>query len=203
MVRKLVDDGGVIYEVAEDLLNAPHNGGPSKRLYDQSTGQAYDLPADLFADDGGSGSNGGGGPKLPAPTLQYQEKLIEVLLERTSLNPPNKERVAMLIGPLLAIGKITSKEEFRIVMLEIENLIRSLYISNTISEEDSVYLMDQIEFFARWQLRRSITYDGKPNEREWWTIQSIHQKSEIKGEAPGAGGGVINTIARAFGKGRY
>lgn len=201
-MRKLVDDGGVVYDVAEELLTAPHNGGPTKRLYDQSTGKAYDLPADLF-DDPGNGSGSDPRPKLPAPTLQYQEKLIEVLLERTSLDPPNKERVAMLIGPLLAIGKITSKEDFRIVMLEIENLIRSLYISNIISEEDSVYLMDQIEFFARWQLRRSITYDGKPNEREWWTIQSIHQKSEIKGESPGTGGGVINTIARAFGKGRY
>ena len=199
---KLIDDSGVVYDVAEDLVTAPHNGGATKRLYDQGTGKAYDLPADLFEDSGYEAERRGGA-QLPPHTLQYQEKLIEVLLERTSLDPPNKERVAMLIGPLLAIGKITSHEDFRIVMLEIENLIRSLYISNTISEDDSVYLMDQVEFFARWQLRRSITYDGKPNEREWWTIQSIHQKSEIKGEAPGTGGGVINTIARAFGKGRY
>lgn len=199
MIRKLVDEDGVVYDVAEEFLTTPHNGGPTKHLYDWHTGESFDLPADLFAEEE---DNWHERPALPKPTPQYQEKLIEVLLEQTSLNPPNKERVAMLIGPLLAIGKITSKEEYRIVMLEIENLLRSLYISNEISEDDSVYLMDQIEFFARWQLRRSVTYDGKPNEREWWTIQSIHQKSEITGETPGAGGGVMNTIARAFGKGR-
>ena len=81
-----------------------------------------------------------------------------------------------------------------------ENLIRSLYISNAISEEDSVYLMDQIEFFARWQLRRSVTFDGKPNEREWWTIQSIHQKTEVKGEQPGSGGGILGALGRALEK---
>jgi len=200
MTRKLIDDYGVHYEVDEETLATPHNGGPTKRLYDQETGMTYHLPAEMFDDDDGGEV---AAPRIPERTLPYQEKLIEVLLERTSLDPPNKERVAVLIGPLLAIGKITSREDFRVLLMEIENLIRSLYISNAISEEDSVYLMDQIEFFARWQLRRSVTYDGKPNEREWWTIQSIHQKTEISGEQPTGGRGILSAIGRAFGKGRY
>ena len=198
-MRRLIDEYGTTYTVEDEVLDTPCNGEPTKRLYDLATGQAYDLPADLFDDDPAPART----PTLPERTPAYQEKLVEVLLEKCTLDVKDKERVALLIGPALAIGKITSQEDFSIAMMEVENLIRSLYISNTVSEEDSVYLMDQIEFFARWQLRRSITYDGKPNEREWWTIQSIHQKSEIKGEAPGTGGGVINTIARAFGKGRY
>ena len=197
-MRRLIDEYGTTYTVDDEVLDTPCNGEPAKRLYDQATGQAYDLPADLFDDEPAPPSL----PALPERTPAYQEKLVEVLLEKCTLDVKDKERVALLIGPALAIGKITSQEDFAIAMMEVENLIRSLYISNTISEEDSVYLMDQIEFFARWQLRRSITFDGKPNEREWWTIQSIHQKTEIKGEQPGSGGGILGALGRAFGKRR-
>jgi len=197
-MRRLIDEYGTTYTVDDEVLDTPCNGEPTKRLYDQATGQAYDLPADLFDDEPAAPSL----PVLPERTPAYQEKLVEVLLEKCTLDVKDKERVALLIGPALAIGKITSQEDFAIAMMEVENLIRSLYISNTISEEDSVYLMDQIEFFARWQLRRSITFDGKPNEREWWTIQSIHQKTEIKGEQPGSGGGILGAFGRAFGKRR-
>lgn len=196
-MRRLIDEYGTTYTVDDEVLDTPCNGEPTKRLYDQATGQPYDLPADLFDDEPAAPSL----PVLPERTPAYQEKLVEVLLEKCTLDVKDKERVALLIGPALAIGKITSQEDFAIAMMEVENLIRSLYISNTISEEDSVYLMDQIEFFARWQLRRSITFDGKPNEREWWTIQSIHQKTEIKGEQPG-GGGILGAFGRAFGKRR-
>ena len=196
-MRRLIDEYGTTYTVDDEVLDTPCNGGPAKRLYDQATGQAYDLPADLFDDEPAPPPL----PALPERTPAYQEKLVEVLLEKCTLDVKDKERVALLIGPALAIGKITSQDDFAIAMMEVENLIRSLYISNTISEEDSVYLMDQIEFFARWQLRRSITFDGKPNEREWWTIQSIHQKTEIKGEQPG-GGGILGAFGRAFGKRR-
>jgi len=197
-MRRLIDEYGTTYTVEDEVLDTPCNGEPAKRLYDLATGQAYDLPADLFDDEPAPPSL----PALPERTPEYQEKLVEVLLEKCTLNVKDKERVALLIGPTLAIGKITSQEDFAIAMMEVENLIRSLYISNTISEEDSVYLMDQIEFFARWQLRRSVTFDGKPNEREWWTIQSIHQKTEIKGEQPGSGGGILGALGRAFGKRR-
>jgi len=197
-MRRLIDEYGTTYTVDDEVLDTSCNGEPAKRLYDQATGQAYDLPADLFDDEPAPPSL----PALPERTPAYQEKLVEVLLEKCTLNVKDKERVALLIGPTLAIGKITSLEDFAIAMMEVENLIRSLYISNTISEEDSVYLMDQIEFFARWQLRRSVTFDGKPNEREWWTIQSIHQKTEIKGEQPGSGGGILGALGRAFGKRR-
>jgi len=197
-MRRLIDEYGTTYTVDDEVLDTSCNGEPAKRLYDQATGQAYDLPADLFDDEPAPPSL----PALPERTPAYQEKLVEVLLEKCTLNVKDKERVALLIGPTLAIGKITSQEDFAIAMMEVENLIRSLYISNTISEEDSVYLMDQIEFFARWQLRRSVTFDGKPNEREWWTIQSIHQKTEIKGEQPGSGGGILGALGRAFGKRR-
>jgi hypothetical protein len=197
-MRRLIDEYGTTYTVEDEVLDTPCNGEPTKRLYDLATGQAYDLPADLFDDEPAPPSL----PPLPERTPAYQEKLVEVLLEKCTLNVKDKERVALLIGPALAIGKITSQEDFAIAMMEVENLIRSLYISNTISEEDSVYLMDQIEFFARWQLRRSITFDGKPNEREWWTIQSIHQKTEVKGEQPGSGGGILGALGRAFGKRR-
>lgn len=198
-MRRLIDEYGTTYTVEDEVLDTPCNGEPAKRLYDLATGQAYDLPADLFDDDEPAPPSL---PALPKRTPAYQEKLVEVLLEKCTLNVKDKERVALLIGPALAIGKITSQEDFAIAMMEVENLIRSLYISNTISEEDSVYLMDQIEFFARWQLRRSVTFDGKPNEREWWTIQSIHQKTEIKGEQPGSGGGILGAFGRAFGKRR-
>lgn len=198
-MRRLIDEYGTTYTVEDEVLDTPCNGEPTKRLYDQATGQAYDLPADLFDDEPVPPSL----PALPERTPAYQEKLVEVLLEKCTLNVKDKERVALLIGPALAIGKITSQEDFAIAMTEVENLIRSLYISNAISEEDSVYLMDQIEFFARWQLRRSVTFDGKPNEREWWTIQSIHQKTEVKGEQPGSGGGILGALGRAFGKGKW
>lgn len=198
-MRRLIDEYGTTYTVEDEVIDAPCNGEPTKRLYDLATGQAYDLPADLFDDEPAPPSL----PPLPERTPAYQEKLVEVLLEKCTLNVKDKERVALLIGPALAIGKITSQEDFTIAMTEVENLIRSLYISNAISEEDSVYLMDQIEFFARWQLRRSVTFDGKPNEREWWTIQSIHQKTEVKGEQPGSGGGILGALGRAFGKGKW
>lgn len=197
-MRRLIDEYGTTYTVEDEVLDTPCNGEPTKRLYDLATGQAYDLPADLFDDEPAPPSL----PALPERTPAYQEKLVEVLLEKCTLNIKDKERVALLIGPALAIGKITSQEDFAIAMTEVENLIRSLYISNAISEEDSVYLMDQIEFFARWQLRRSVTFDGKPNEREWWTIQSIHQKTEVKGEQPGSGG-ILGALGRAFGKGKW
>lgn len=197
-MRRLIDEYGTTYTVEDEVLDTPCNGEPTKRLYDLATGQAYDLPADLFDDEPAPPSL----PPLPERTPAYQEKLVEVLLEKCTLNIKDKERVALLIGPALAIGKITSQEDFAIAMTEVENLIRSLYISNVISEEDSVYLMDQIEFFARWQLRRSVTFDGKPNEREWWTIQSIHQKTEVKGEQPGSGG-ILGALGRAFGKGKW
>lgn len=197
-MRHLIDEYGTTYTVEDEVLDTPCNGEPTKRLYDLATGQAYDLPADLFDDEPAPPSL----PPLPERTPAYQEKLVEVLLEKCTLNIKDKERVALLIGPALAIGKITSQEDFAIAMTEVENLIRSLYISNVISEEDSVYLMDQIEFFARWQLRRSVTFDGKPNEREWWTIQSIHQKTEVKGEQPGSGG-ILGALGRAFGKGKW
>ncbi|MDD4256202.1 MAG: hypothetical protein PHP59_12625 [Methanofollis sp.] len=196
-MRRLIDEFGTTYTVDDEVLDTPCDGEPTRRLYDQATGQAYDLPADLFDDEPAPAPT----PILPARTPAYQEKLVEVLLEKCTLNVRDKERVALLIGPALAIGKITSQEDFAVTMMEIENLIRSLYISNTVSEEDSIYLMDQIEFFARWQLRRSITFDGKPNEREWWTITAIHNKTEVKGEQPG-GGGILSTIGRAFGKWR-
>lgn len=198
-MRRLIDEYGTTYTVEDEVLDTPCNGEPTKRLYDMATGQAYDLPADLFDDEPAPPPL----PPLPERTPAYQEKLVEVLLEKCTLNVKDKERVALLIGPALAIGKITSQEDFAIAMTEVENLIRSLYISNAISEEDSVYLMDQIEFFARWQLRRSVTFDGKPNEREWWTIQSIHQKTEVKGEQPGSGGGILGALGRAFGKGKW
>ena len=194
-MRRLIDEYGTTYTVEDEVLDTPCNGEPAKRLYDLATGQAYDLPAVLFDDELAP-------PPLPAlPERTPEQESVEVLLEKCTLNVKDKERVALLIGPALAIGKITSQEDFAIAMMEVENLIRSLYISNTISEEDSVYLMDQIEFFARWQLRRSITFDGKPNEREWWTIQSIHQKTEVKGEQPGSGG-ILGALGRAFGKRR-
>lgn len=197
-MRRLIDEYGTTYTVEDEVIDTPCYGEPTKRLYDLATGQAYDLPADLFDDEPAPPSL----PPLPERTPAYQEKLVEVLLEKCTLNVKDKERVALLIGPALAIGKITSQEDFTIAMTEVENLIRSLYISNAISEEDSVYLMDQIEFFARWQLRRSVTFDGKPNEREWWTIQSIHQKTEVKGEQPGSGG-ILGALGRAFGKGKW
>lgn len=198
-MKILIDETGARYEVDEETIDEYSDyDGPTKRLYDQATGEVYDLPNAMF----GEGPTGEQTPDpgFPPRTPEYQEKLIEVLLEH-NLDIPNKKLVAMLTGPMLAIGKITSREDYLIARMEIENLIRALYISNAITEKDSIYLMDQIEFFAHWQLRRSITYDGKPNEREWWTIQSIHKKTEIKGEQPG--GGIIAGIGQAFGKRRY
>lgn len=201
-MRKLIDEYGYVYEIDEATLQTPPGGGPTKTLYDQATGETFELPSALFAPAPQQG-NGRQNPALYQRSPSYQERLVEILLEKCRINAPGtREQVELLVGPILSIGKISSQAEHHIVLLEIENLIRSLYMSNAISEEDSIYLMDQIEFFARWQLRRSITYDGKPNEREWWTIQSIHQKTEVRGEQSNDGGGILASIGRAFGKGR-
>ncbi len=201
-MRKLIDEYGYVYEIDEETLQTPPGAGPTKTLYDQSTGETFELPLSLFAPPPQQG-NEPQNSALYQHSPSYQERLVEILLEKCRITAPGtREQVELLVGPILAIGKISSQAEHHIVLLEIENLIRSLYMSNAISEEDSIYLMDQIEFFARWQLRRSITYDGKPNEREWWTIQSIHQKTEVRGEQSNDGGGILSSIGRAFGKGR-
>jgi hypothetical protein len=203
-MRKLIDEYGYVYEIDEATLETPAAGGPTKTLYDQATGETFELPASLFAPAPQQGNGQQNRAAMFQRTPSYQERLVEILLEKCRISAPGlREQVELLVGPILSIGKISSKDEYHIVLLEIENLIRSLYMSNAISEEDSIYLMDQIEFFARWQLRRSITYDGKPNEREWWTIQSIHQKTEVRGEQSNDGGGILAAIGRAFGKGRY
>ncbi len=198
-MKILIDETGAHYKVDEETIDEYSDyDGPTKRLYDQATGETYELPVSLF----GEGPTGEQTPDpgFPPRTPEYQEKLIEVLLEHT-IETPDKKRDALLTSSLLAIGKITSREDYLIARMEIENLIRALHLSDAITEDDSIYIMDQIEFFANWQLRRSITYDGKPNEREWWTIQSIHKKTEVKGEQPG--GGIIAGLRQVFGKRRY
>ncbi len=199
-MRTLIDEYGNAYNIDPALLTSPPSDGePGRLLYDAQTGEEFTLPNRYFDDQDDPATPAS---SFPAPTPGYQEKLIEILLERCTLTTPGaRERVELLIGPILAIGKITSREEFGIVLMEIENLIRALYISNAITDSDATYIMDQVEFFARWQARRSITFDGKPNEREWLTVQSIHKKTEIAGEQPGSG--ILASIGRAFGKGRY
>ena len=198
-MKTLIDETGARYDVDEETIDAYADyDGPTRRLYDPATGETYPLPDAMF--DGGSAGEQTPDPGFPPRTPEYQEKLIEVLLEHT-IETPDKKRDALLTSSLLAIGKITSREDYRIARMEVENLIRALYLSDAITEDDSIYIMDQIEFFAHWQLRRSITYDGKPNEREWWTIQSIHKKTEVKGEQPG--GGALSALGNLFGKRRY
>lgn len=199
--RLMYDENGEAYEIDESILAMRPGPGPYRTLTDSETGKTYQIPASMFTgvDGGGTGAAGSGRGLLQA-TPTYHERLIEILLERCTItNPGIRQDIELLIGPVLAIGKITSKEEYNIVLLEIENLVRALYMSGAISDEDSVYLVDQISFFARWQARRSITFDGKPNERELWTIQSIHQKSEVV--SPDVGGtGVLSGLGRMFGR---
>ena len=198
--RLMYDEHGEAYEIDESILMMPPGPGPYKTLTDSETGKTYQIPASMFA--GVDGSTAGAGTGLARGLLQaiptYHERLIEILLERCTItNPGIRQDIELLIGPVLAIGKITSEDEYNIVLLEIENLVRALYMSGAISDEDSVYLVDQLTFFARWQARRSITFDGKPNERELWTIQSIHQKSETV--SPDVGGtGVLSGLGRMF-----
>jgi len=201
VTKKLMyDEYGEAYEVDTSVLSMPAGPGPHRTLTDSETGKTYQIPASMFSGvDGATGATGPGRGLLQ-PTPTYHERLIEILLERCTItNPGIRQDIELLIGPVLAIGKITSKEEYNIILLEIENLVRALYMSGAISDEDSVYLVDQLTFFARWQARRSITFDGKPNERELWTIQSIHQKSETVSPDTG-GSGLMSGLARMFGR---
>src|SRR5690606_33825232 len=136
------------------------------------------------------------------PSPPEPRRGIKILLEDATLDIPGaKERFGILLGPILAIGKVTSKEDHHILMMKIENLIRSLYISNVISADDSMHLLDQIEFFADWQLRRSVTYDNTPNEREWLTVQSIHHKSQSGSQSDEKTGGLLSGLSKIFGRG--
>lgn len=198
MKRILSDEKtGEIFEIDESLLFAPPGPPPFRVLVDPKTGEEFNLSASLFQ-DAGQAPVRQDRAFVPPPT--YQEKLISILLERCRISTPQiKEDIELLAGPLLAIGKISSKEEYNVIMLEIENLVRALYMSGAITSEDSVYLLDELSFFARWQARRSVTFDGKPNERELWTIQSIHQKSEVVQNEP-APGGLTAGLGKLFGR---
>lgn len=197
--RILRDDTGVDYEVDDAAFSMPAGSGPFRSLTDVATGERVELPESLFSGQASSTAR----PGALQPRPGYQDKLIEILLERCTLtNPGIRQEVDLLTGSVLAVGKIGSKEEYAVIMLEIENLVRSLYLSNAITEEESIYVLDQLQFFARWQARRSITYDGKPNERELWTLQSIHQKTEVA-TPENQQGGLMGGLSRIFGRGRY
>lgn len=198
-MRRLTDEMGAAYEVPESALYQ-QTAGPTKTLYDTSTGERFDIPLELFPKEQ-KRQNVDLSQEIFSRNAHYQERLIQILLEECTLKIPEaRERVELLVGPILAIGKVSSQEEYQKILMEIENLIRALYISNAITEDDSIHLLDQIEFFARWQLRRSITFDGKPNEREWLTVQSIHQKSELVGNEEERGG-LMMTLSKLFGRG--
>lgn len=200
MKRTVYDKHGNIFEIDSTILNMPA-APPVVTLTDTETGEQYQVSESLFeSSEPVGGSDTSFADALMTTPPSYHEKLVEILLERCTIsNPGIRQDIEMLIGPVLAIGKITSREEYHIVLLEIENLVRALYMSGAIDNDDSVYLIDQLTFFARWQARRSITYDGKPNERELWTIQSIHQRSEmVQGEKPS---GFIGGLSRMFGRG--
>lgn len=195
--RTVYDESGNMFEIADTLLSMPVTG-PTVSLTDTETGEQYQVSRSLFDTPAGSGEDTLTDRLLSTPP-SYHERLVEILLERCTIdNPGIQQDIELLVGPVLAIGKITSPEEHHIVLLEIENLVRALYMSGAISDDDSVYLIDQLTFFARWQARRSITYDGKPNERELWTIQSLHQRSEVV--QPERSTGIIGGLSRMFGR---
>ncbi len=217
--RRLLDDIGQAYDVPQEAIDqatlSPPDPDQAMILRDPATGEVFALPRSWFNNSPGPGRSATRGAQAQAnypygPTPGYQERLIEILLEDCTLNIPGaREKIALLVGPILAIGKISSEEEYRIAQLEVENLIRSLYSEIVASSDDqdalgsSLYIMDQIEFFARWQLRRSIAYDNRPNEREWLTVQSIHQKQEYRDAASsGSSGGALSSLSRLFGKKR-
>lgn len=198
-VREMRDDLGNVYEVTDEHLNYPITGS-SIRLTDVKTNEVYEVDASLFGESGYN--NQPNYQTIFSPSPQYQERLIKILLEDATLDIPGaKERFGLLLGPILAIGKVTSKEDHHILLMKIENLIRSLYISNVISADDSIHLLDQIEFFADWQLRRSVTYDNTPNEREWLTVQSIHHKSQSGSQSDEKTSGLLSGLSKIFGRG--
>ncbi len=192
--RTVYDSNGNMFEIASEVLSMPV-AGPTTILTDSQTGEQYEVSQSLF--DAPAGGEDDITDRLLSTPPSYHERLVEILLERCTIsNPGIRQDVELLIGPVLAVGKITSREEYHIVLLEIENLVRALYMSGAVSDEDSVYLIDQLTFFARWQARRSITYDGKPNERELWTIQSLHHRSEVV--PPEKTGNIMDSLSRVF-----
>lgn len=162
-------------------------------LYDDQ-GQEYSVPDDLFDQGGG----------ILSRTLSPNEKQIQVFLEDSRIPEPLRAKFWALYHKL-ALIKVTSREDYYVLRMQIENLIRSAYINSDVPDEATFLGMEMLEFDAGdIELRRSITYDGKPNERELWGLAQIHQKIERVGESDASSSGGSSIGAKIYGlvKGR-
>lgn len=200
----LYDAAGTQYAVPGEILqNPPAAPGPTRQLRD-AAGRVYDLPAELFTDDEPTSPSGA----IPAGSLPRSmppnERQLQIFLENTGL-PKELRDTFWALGHQLALTKLTSQAEYDLVKLKIENLIRLCMIEGLFDDSASLLLIEQLELWAGdIELRRSITFDGKPNERELWTIQGVHQKIEqVPATVTGSGGGgVLQAAFRALKGGR-
>ena len=135
-----------------------------------------------------------------AASIPPNERQLQIFLENTGL-PEDLQKTFWALGHQLALTKLTNQAEYDLVKLKIENLIRLYMIEGLIDDEAALLTIEMLEFWAGdIELRRSITFDGKPNERELWTIQGVHQKIE---QVPAAitgtgGGGILQAAFRAL-----
>lgn len=197
----LYDAAGTQYAVPGEILqNPPAATGPTRQLRD-AAGRVYDLPAELFADDPAPAPQPGAAPPGSLPrSIPPNERQLQIFLENTGL-PEDLQKTFWALGHQLALTKLTSQAEYDLVKLKIENLIRLYMIEGLIDDEAALLITEMLEFWAGdIELRRSITFDGKPNERELWTIQGVHQKIE---QVPAAitgtgGGGILQAAFRAL-----
>lgn len=206
--RLLVDSAGIEYDVPTEYLAQPPAGTQTRTLRDPSTGETFDLDASLF-DTSPS-------PQPPqtqrsSPTTSaitpppgYQEHLIKVILDRSDIPEELQARAGIFTSPLLAVGKVASRQDQYIAELRLENLQRAFFMSNELEASDSIFNMELLKFISTLQISRAITWDNKPNEREWLTAQSIHQKTDIRSSEGGTqAGGITGMVKGIFGKGRY
>ncbi len=207
MTRILTDTTGTEYEVPDDYLATPAPAGtPARTLRDPATGETFSLPASLFEDSAQPASQTQHrSPTTTAitPPPGYQEHLIKVILDRSDIPIALQARAGIFTSPLLAVSKIATPQQQYVTELRLENLQRAFFMSNELEPSDSIFEMELLKFISNLQISRAITYDNKPNEREWLTAQSIHQKTDIRSSEGNGSSGVTGMIGKIFGKGRY
>lgn len=176
----------------------------AKVLVDPDTGERYQIDDAGAYSDTGNGADveealGGAGETGIRRPLPPQDRQLRVFLESTE-RPDDLRRKFWGFGHKLALIKLTRPEEYRVVRMQLENIIRAAYITSDIPDAETLLNMELLEFESGdIELRRSNTYDGKPNERELWTIQGIHQRIERPPEEPQGSGFIANLYRRLKG----
>ena len=195
----LYDAAGQEWHVPMEALSVePTAGEKTRRLYHPQTGAVYEVPERLFEQQPPKPNTLGNFSR--SPTAQEQQLFIFLQDDRI---PQKLRDKFFILSYRLALTKITSPEAARKMQMKIENLLRAAYITGELEEGISYLDLEMLEFAAGdVELNRSITYDGKPTERELWTIQTVNQNVRQTGESEAQrGGGILGAVHALF-KGR-